>query len=215
MEVLDNELQVQAGEDDVVVALRSLNAAQDYFEALSAKEPDILGDTKGTVTTSASTETTTFPTGLLRVDRLQFIDPTTSLPQWDLLPLRRTGSHIDRRFWPYNIFSVQSSPGRPAAYWTDGRNIYWDPLPDATHTVRWYGLQAATDITASGTFAYPDICMLPFASFAARLLSMGLADDSTELMLLAETQFKSIIDALRGFQRDGPGELHYTQTHTT
>ena len=91
MEVMDRGLQLQSGETGVTLGLRAANAAQDYFESLLAVEPNVLGSTVGTVTTAADTETTTFPTGLLRIDRLQFIDPDTSRPSWDLDRVGYTG----------------------------------------------------------------------------------------------------------------------------
>ena len=84
MEIMDRGLQLQSGETGVTLGLRAANAAQDYFESILALEPNVLGSQVGTITTAASTESTTFPTGVLRIDRLQYIDPTTSRPSWDL-----------------------------------------------------------------------------------------------------------------------------------
>ena len=69
MELLNQELQLQTGEENVARGLVALNAAQDAFEGLAALRPKILGSRTGTVTTAANTETTAFPSGLLRVDR--------------------------------------------------------------------------------------------------------------------------------------------------
>src|SRR3990167_1074628 len=137
MELLNQELQLQSAEADVTRGLLALNVAQDTYEAQAALRANIYGSTTpvGTVTTAASTETTAFPSGVLRLDRLQFIDPSTSRPAWDLQPIRRVGAHAWNRYWPINIVSTTST-GRPRAYWTNRINIYWDPLPDATHTVR-------------------------------------------------------------------------------
>ena len=71
MEVLDRGLQLQSGQTGVTMGLRAANAAQDYLESLLALQPNNYGSTVGTVTTTADTETTAFPTGLLRLDRLQ------------------------------------------------------------------------------------------------------------------------------------------------
>src|SRR3990167_9038126 len=91
MELLNQELQLQSGESDVTRGLTALNVAQDCFEARAAARPNIYGSTTpvGTVTTTVNTENTAFPTGLLRLDRLQYIDPGTSRPAWDLNPIRR------------------------------------------------------------------------------------------------------------------------------
>src|SRR3990167_4602633 len=141
MELINQELQLQSGEVDVTKGLLALNVAQDYFESQAALRPDMFGSGSSTVTTSANTETTAFPSGVLRIDRLQFLDPSTSRPSWDLKPIRRTGGHAANSFWPQAVTSTTST-SRPRAYWTNGTNIYWDPLPDATHTVRYYGFVA-------------------------------------------------------------------------
>lgn len=208
------ELQLQSGESDVTKGLRAANAAQDYFEAVAALTPGILGGQVGTVTTAASTEATAFPSGLLRVDKLSFIDPNTNRPAWDLLPIYEVGGHSPSQVWPYNITTPQST-GRPRAYWTNGTNIYWDPLPDGTHTVRYYGFVAASDITASGTFAYPDILALPLATFAAKLHKIGVDDPPDNLMQLATETFKPVISALESFRRERARGYSYRYSHDT
>lgn len=215
MELLDQELQLQSGEADVTRGLLALNIAQDHLEAVIATERDVLGDTIGTVTTVANTETTAFPAGLLRLDKLQFIDPATSRPRYDLDPIDETGGHVYSRAWPLNLTLPTASPGEPTAYWTNGRNIYWDPLPDGVHTIRWYGFQAASDITAAGTFAYPDIARLPVASFAAKLMKIGVGDPVQDLDMLAREIFGPVIRSMSDFKRDGASGLVYTRVHTT
>lgn len=213
MEIVNPELQLQSGEVDVARGLVALNRAQDYLESIIASERGVKGDTVGTVTTSASTESTAFPTGVLRIDRLQRISSTTSRPELDLMPIRGVGSHADVVRWPI-VLDAAASPGAPEAYYTNGRSIYWAPLPDGTYTVRWYGFQVASDITASGTFAYEDICILPLASFAARLLKIGLEDDQTDIATLAENTFRPTLKALANFQRDGAIPLVYRYNHS-
>ena len=93
MEVLDRGLQLQSGETGVTLGLRAVNASQDHLESLLALQPNVMGSTIGTVTTAANTETTTFPSGLLRIDRLQYIDPDTSRPVWDLARVGGVGDH--------------------------------------------------------------------------------------------------------------------------
>jgi hypothetical protein len=215
MELLETELQLQPAESDVNRGLLALNIAQDQFESMVANYPNLMGDTIGTVATSVATESTAFPTGVLRIDRLQYIDATTSRPAWDLKPIKRTGGHSWRKYWPWNVLSVSASPGKPTEYWTDGRNIYWSPLPDATHTVRWYGFQVASNITAGGTFAYPDVVMLPLAVFAVRVLEEGLDDDQTDLVSLAQQTFGPVLAALSNFDRDGAAPFEYTRVHET
>ncbi len=213
MEVLDNETQNQSGEDDVTRSLIALNAAQDYFESLVALQPKVLGGVTGTVTTTVNVETTAFPSGVLRIDKLQMLDAATGRPVWTLDPIRSTGGHVWARSWPLNITSPSTVTGKPRAYWTNGTNIYWDPLPDATHTVRYYGFATAAAITAGGTFLYPDICQLPFASFASKLMQMGIGDDTNELTNMAAATFAPTIAALSAFNRDGAVPFEYRYGH--
>ncbi len=211
MEVLDNELSVQTAEPDVDRALVAVNAAQDLFEAVVATRPDLLGGGIGTVVTAASTEVTAFPPGLLRIDRLQFIDPATNRPGWNLERIFTVGGHLRTAFWPIGVATTTS--GRPTRYWTNGTSIFWDPLPNGIHTVRWYGFSSAARVTPDGTFAYPDIIMLPLASMATKLLSMGVGDDATEVNALAEQVFGPAVDALSRFNRDGAVGMTYTRFH--
>lgn len=213
MELLDAELQLQTGEADVVKGLVALNVAQDYFESVAAQRPNIFGSGTGTVTTASGVETTAYPTGLYRIDRLQYIDASTSKPAWDVQRLQRVGGHTVSTYWPYNLI-LTTTGGKPKAYWTNGTSIYWAPIPDGTYTIRWYGFQAAADITAGGTFAYPDIVALPIASFAARLMKSGLDDNIQDLASLALEAFSQTLDALGNANRDGAIGLSYTQVHT-
>ncbi len=215
MEDSSRELLLQPGEADVARGLRALNVAQDYFEVIAAQHPDFLGGTVGTVTLTNNQEWTAFPAGLLRIDRLQFINPDNSLPAWDLVNLRRTGSHAFRRMWPWNLVSTVTS-GRPRGYWTNGTRIYWDPRPNSsTETVRFYGLQAAADITAGGTFAYADAVMFPLAVFAVKVIRTGIDDDPSDLTALARELFEPLIATLSNFNRDGARPFDYSHGHIT
>ena len=212
MAVVNQELQTASGEADVVRSLLALNAAQDWFETLLAREPKLFGDTIGTVTTTVATERTAFPTDVRRVDALWFIDPTTSLPLYQLDRVDRTGGHAWKRHWPWNVIS-NTVQGRPTQYWTDGNFIYWSPMPSGTHTIRWYGFQKAADITAVGTFAYPDEAMFPLATFAARIMAAGVGDESLDLQSLAGTTFAPLIEELSKFQRERGSDFQYRYVH--
>lgn len=211
MELLNQEMQLQSGESNVTRGLLALNVAQDFFEGVAATRGKMFGGQTGTVVTAGQTETTAYPTGLLRLDRMQLLD-TNSRPKAELIPLRRTGGHAATGFWPLNVISV-SSQGEPQAYWSNGTSIYWAPLPSGVSTVRWYGLQAATDITASGTFLYPDIVALPLAAFAVRIFKYGLDDDGKDVANLAVEAFNPVLDTLSLANRDGAVGLEYTRTH--
>lgn len=213
MELFNPELQLQTGEVDVTRGLLALNIAQDYYESLAATRKGIKGGQIGTVVTALNTESTAFPTGVLRLDKLSMINSSTSRPKWDLDPIQTVGGHAPSGAWPGSAFAPSS--GEPTAYWTDGSNIYWDPLPSGAYTVRWYGWQRVTDITASGTFLYDDIVSLPMAAFAVRILKAGLDDDALDTAKLAQEFFKSTLDTLEGFNRTGAAGFEYTYSHTT
>lgn len=213
MELVNQELQLQSGEADVTRGLIALNVAQDYFENLAAARKGIKGAGTGTVVTVASTETTAFPTGLLRLDALHLLDTSTSRPKSELINLKRTGGQAATRFWPLNI-TTSNTTGEPRGYWTNGTSIYWDPLPSGVSTIRWYGFQRQTDITASGTFLYDDGVSFPIATFAARLMKIGVDDNANDLGGLAQETFKAILDTLEMFNRDGSANLEYTEIHS-
>ena len=210
MEVLDRGLQLQSGETGVTLGLRAANAAQDYLESLLALPPNNYGSGGGTVTTAADTETTTFPTGLLRVDRLQYLDASTSRPAWDL----EWVGYIGGNGLPPLLELTTATPGTPTRYWTNGRVIYWGPLPDATHTVRYYGMVAADDITAGGTFAYPDIAINAVAEYATKLLRVGKDDDAQPISALGVEIFNPCIELLGRFNRDRAPGYDYRYDHT-
>lgn len=214
MEVLHPELQLQSGEVDVTKGLLVLNAAQDYMESIFALQPDLLGDSKGTVATVASTETTAFPTGVLRLDGVQYLD-TNSYPVYELQDIRATGGHIATSSIPAFITSTSTLTGAPNAYWTDGSYFYWNPLPDGVYTLRWYGFQSKSDITASGTFGYPDVCLLPLATFAVRIERMGLDDDTSQYIKLATDLFEPVVSLLGNFQRERAPGFQYRHMHLT
>lgn len=212
MEILHPELQLQPGESDVAKGLIAANMAQAAFEALLAQTPGVLGDTSNTVATTTDTETTTFPTGLLRLDKLQYVDSSTNRVAWDLDPIYGTGGHAPATDW---LTTTATATGKPIRYWTNGRLIYWDPIPDDAYTIRWYGFQAASAITASGTVTYPDLCLLPIATMAVKLIRVGLDDAADQLTALAQEVFEPVITTMRGFRREGPRPMVYRYSHST
>ncbi len=214
MELINRELQLQTNEADVVRGLVALNRAQDYLESILAGEKWVKGDTTGTVVTDSGVETSTFPTGLLRLDRMVMISATTTRPEYELVPIRDTV--VPSTGWPISAFgSNLVSPGKPTGYVTNGRLIYWDPVPNGSYTVRWYGLQTASDISAAGTFTYDDVAILPLASFACRLFDIGLDDDAGDVGTLAENTFRPLIKQMANFNRDGARGLRYRDYHGT
>ena len=211
MEVLFPEFRLQSGEADVTKGLVAANRAQDLFETHAAQYPDILGGAVSTVSTTNNQEYTTYPAGLMRLDGLDFINPTTSRVDYSLRPMRRRGGHAGMG-WYWSLVS-SSSTGQPRYYWTDGTRIYWNPIPGGTHTIRYYGFAAAADISASGTFAYPDAVILPIAVVATKIWRSGLDDGVTALESLAIDSFNPVLDQMSQFRRDTPPQYEYQQVH--
>lgn len=212
MEVLAPELQLQAGEANVAKGLVAVNMAQDYLESVFASYPGIWGGTTGTVVTVASTETTAFPTGVLRLDLVQLLDDSGKVVR-DLDPIYVTGGHARGSEWLQSTAS--SITGTPLGYWTNGLFLYWAPTPDAVYTLRWYGFQAGTDLTASGTVVYPDICLTPLATMAVRLIKTGLDDPIQQYQALATELFTPVVEALSHFQRERAPSVEYRYRHDT
>jgi hypothetical protein len=211
MQVLDNELLLQPAEADVVRGLLALNMAQDLFESAIATKPNLFGDTIGTVAITSGSESTAYPATLLRLDKLWMIDPATSRPIYYLSRLDRAGGQGGYLRWP---LSLSVGGGRVRAYWEDGRNIYWAPFPSQSDTVRWYGFTPATDITAGGTFLYPDIAMMPIAAFAVKLMRAGVGDDAVDLDS-AVGAFTPVVETLSRHNRDQAPGFNYTRFHTS
>lgn len=214
MELLDQELQLQPGENDVTRALVALNRSQDHWEALLAKRPRHYGGTTYTVATVGQQEYTTMPTGCLRIDRIQNLDPNSLRPTGpDLDFLGYAGSHTNTLNASV-IVPPSEAQGRPSGYWTDGAKIWWAPLPDTVYSLRVYGLAAQANITAGGTFAYLDYVILPMATLAVKLMNIGVDDSADAYDRLAEQVFRPALDSLYSFVQDRAPGYDYTQTHT-
>ena len=220
MQVLDNELDVSSAGADETRSISALDMAQDAFEAFIANHPDLLG-TAGTVTTTADTEATAWPSTLMRMDTAWLMNTTSTpnLPQWQIDIIQDVGGHIPAVPWPWGSGGVWATPagkGKPVALYTNRANLYWRPLPDATHTVRIYGLYSATDIASrTETFAYPDVVSLPMAAFAVRMMEMGVDDPSDELAALATEIYAPVLNMLRQPTRQRAQSRQYSQVHTT
>lgn len=214
MRLVERELEIESGGPDVDLALIALNSAQDDFEVMLAGfHPQTYKQNRGTITTTPNQETTPFPTGLLRLDRLQVLDPTTNRPVYDVQPLYGSGSHIDIHPWFPWMFSSAIGVGRVYGYTTDGTDIYWTPTPGEAQTIRWYGLQAQADITEVGTFGYPDFVAQPIATVAARLFKLGMDDDAADVIDLEGRLFPPVLQQMTQFQRDRGGGMKYRYIH--
>lgn len=216
MSVLDNELDISSGGADETRAISALDMAQDAWESIIANHPDLLGTAANTATV-ANTEATAWPTGLLRIDTMWYMntDSTPNLPAWKIDLIQDVGGHMVGAGWPANL-SMGMGKGKPVGCYTNRANLYWRPLPDAVYTVRINGLYAATDISVrTATFAYPDQASNPLAAYASRLLSMGVADPSEEMKALADEMFAPVINMLRQPTRQRPQSRQYSRVHST
>ena len=152
------------------------------------------------------------PTTLMRLDRLQYIDAGTSKPAWDLDRVGATGDYYQSSV---PLVTAPTTTGKPVKYWTNGKTVYWNPVPDAVYTIRYYGFVSASDITAGGTFSYPDMALMPVATFATQLLRSGKDDDVTSITHLGMQVFSPVIQALGRFNRDRAPGYDYRYTHST
>ena len=218
MSVLDNELDISSGGADETREISALDMAQDVFESIIANHPDLLG-TVATTTTTADTEATAWPTGLMRIDTMWKINTasTPNLPQWQIDVIQDVGGHMVGAGWPYNAaLGFPGGKGAPRGCYTNRANLYWQPLPDAVYTVRINGLYAATDISSrSATFAYPDQVSNAMAACAVRFMAMGVADPSDDMKALADELFAPAINMLRQPTRQRPQSRQYSRVHTT
>ena len=220
IELFDSELDTGTGETDEARSITAINLVQDWFEGIAAGQSEVL-QRYSTLTTTASTEVSSWPTGLLRLDALWYVDTTQTpnLPMWPLEPIYETGGHRPALSWPETIV-LTSSTGKPRRYYATGPHtagrIFWEPVPDAVHTIRYYGFIAATDYTArSDTFAYPDPVSDIFAQEATKILRMGRDDEIAELKQRAAGSLTLALNMCRGFWNDEAGARHYSESHDT
>ena len=220
MQVVDNELDVSVGGADETRCISALDMAQDAFESILANQPDTLG-TISTILTTANQEYTTWPTALMRLDTLWYMNTsvTPNQPAWEIEIIQDVGGQAQGGNWPWFGAGSGYAPngfGQPAKAYTNRQYLFWTPIPDAIYTLRAYGLSEAADITARGeTFAYPNAVANPLAVYATRLMEMGIDDPSDELKALADEMFAPVINMLRQPTRQRPQSRQYSRVHTT
>ena len=89
-------------------------------------------------------------------------------------------------------------------------------MPDAAHTIRYYGLIAAATYTArSDTFAYPDVTAPVFAQEIAKILRMGRDDSIADLQKQAAGSLAVALESCRRWWNDEAGARHYADVHDT
>lgn len=215
MALLNNELDISSGGVDETRCLTALKVAQRYFETLAATMPAGVLQTAFTIGTVASTETTTWTATLKRLDAIWKLDPTTLRPIYKLKRINQIGGHVPSLPWPLQL-SMPTGSGAPAGYYANTANFYWLPLPDGVYSLRVYGfVTAAAPVSRDSQFLYPDECMAPFASFAAKLMSMGVGDNDGDLTGLAEACFRPILRGMKKFDRSEPLPRAYAYAHDT
>lgn len=214
MEMLDNELETGSGETDEQSAITALQQAQNWFETVCSTYPRVLQDVVNIVTV-ANTETTQWPSALLRLDAIWLLDANGN-PIRKLDRIEETGGHAPSLPWPLDITTMAGATGTPFGYYGNMANFYWLPTPAGVNSLRIYGLlEKARFVNRTSDFNYPYRCHLPFAAFADRLLQQGADDVSLDLEELANQAFGPLLKQLKKFDRTSPHGRDYTEHHTT
>lgn len=219
MQVLDNELRITSGGADETRALRAVNLSLLMFDSVAASMPKVL-QTHQNVNTTANQEYTTWPSGLARIDRMYRLD-TSQTPNrqvYEIDVIYEAGGQDPQPAWPplYLALGAQGGSAPKTCYPELDSKLNWGPPPDAVYTVRIYGYWAATALASrSSTFPLPERARLPIASFANRLMAMGLDDPSEELKALAEEVFTPTIRGFKRFTRNKPAPRRYSRMHFT
>jgi len=211
-EALDDKLRLQSGESQVTKALTISKMALEYIEQLIAAEPWIETATSD-VTATADTETTSLPDRTLRVDGMELLRDSDSLPEIWLQKRQAPGSPTI--FGPYIWNLSTTSRGTPLEYNIHGDDIYWGPqIPSEDRTVRVYGYfgQDTSTWTAGTTWPLPDVYMNPCAQIMVAMFSARI--DDPELKVMALNLLDPVFKARRRRLRDGPPMARYGSVHT-
>lgn len=217
--VFNNELNLAAGESDEDRGLKALDMAQSLFEAVAGAEARVLSTARDDeVETTANTETSDWPSDLLRLDGAWLLDPVSGLPVWEVTNIYKAGGQASAAssVWPLSLVSPTSVPGAPRRFYPDESKFWWQPIPDGTYPIRVYGCWRGNNLTdRSVVFSYPDECEIPIASVAARLIAKSVDDPTDELAEMSKEWFKPIIKRLRNKVRARPEPREYRYFHTT
>jgi hypothetical protein len=212
--LIDNELDVASGGRDEVSAILALRQAQHYFELLAARYPRVLQDVT-TVSTAANTESSTWASALRRLDALWYLDVDGN-PVREIVRIDEIGGHVPSLPWPIEVSLTATAGGAPFGYYANMAQFYWLPKPDAVYTLRIYGfLKKATFSARTDAFLYPDEVQLSFASFADKLLKVGVDDDTVEMDKLSAQLFTPILKTYKRFDRSKPTGRTYSEFHST
>jgi len=214
MMVVNNELRTNAGGADEARALRAVNMAQHYFETICASTPRVLQGTAN-IATVANTETSAWSALLLRLDALWFLG-TNGRPIYKVKRIVEIGGHVPSLPWPLTLSLSGVGSGQVGGYYGNMRDFYWMPLPSGATSLRIYGFFSQPELaTRASAFGYPLQCKSALATFATKILKVGVDDDPTNLDDLASTIFKPLLRSLHRFDRSEPEPRYYGDVHTT
>lgn len=213
-------LQAMADADDQfdttahqAIGLRCLNIAQDMMERQAALRPRVF-QTSQDITTTQATETTSRPSGMIRLDKA-VMENDSGRGWFEMKACHDFAMTRDMHTGAPPWVLVQGTgQGRPWKYYLDKDNFYWGPYdPDGTHTVRLFGLFAADDITNGGTFAYPDD-LIPALAMAALVYFRTGVEDATEVhQAQAMAYLIPVLDSIEKEWQHGQHEPRYTEVH--
>lgn len=210
--ILNNELKIDAGGRDEIRAIMALTEAQHHLENIAASMAGVLQQTI-TVTSTANTETTTKAASLLRIDGIWILD-SAGTPITQLERIEEVGGHTPNLPWPFTLAS--SATGALGGYYASFDQFYWLPRPSAASTMRVYGLIEKDEWTArTDDVDYPTRARLALATFAVKLLRIGVDDDIVDLDRLALQTFTSLLRSLSNLDRSRAQQRQYSEYHTT
>lgn len=214
MAALDNELDIAQGGDDEANALTALSMAQHYLDAVAATMPHVFQTTVQIATAPDEESTRISSLGLLRVDDIWRLDQDGGRQVFRLSPIRATGGHAPTFPYPLSLTILPSGNGAPSGYYITKERVYWGPRPDGPYFHRVWGMQRAAPFTNRATPFTRSAELGPaLATFANTVLSIGVADTTTDLMSLANTLFRPGLRAERRVDRTGPMGRHFTMVH--
>lgn len=217
MMVLDNQLDLISGGDDVTRGIVTINLVQDWWEAAAATVEGACQTIADTILTVANQEHTVWPSNLSRIDELYLLDSSgRQVRQINLMT--ETGGHRPDYPWPLGTLVGTYGTGAPVEYWakTKGGYLFWSPTPDAVYTIRGYGLWRVSDYSAAAnTFGYVDDVALVLVPHAVQLFRTGLDRDTSVQQAQAEAAFRTVIKGMTKGIKSGPDSRVYGEFHDT
>lgn len=210
LNVLDNELSIDTGAADESRALLALDLAQDYYETAAAIQGRLV-NTVATLVMTPSSSSSSWPSGMLRIDSVLYSDGSGEVEYRD-----QTGAHLRPPSSPWPLISGSlAQAGKPYEFWdVPDAALYWIPTPDAAYTVSVIGYRAQSSLTTRDVvFGHSDVVAGPLCAFALRLMELGVDDPSEEYQTLADAWFLPLIKMQRRRLRPRPVGRVYSRVH--